>query len=96
MTPKNIFDPGPGGVMTPDFFFDPDPGGVLTPEIYFGPDPDGVNRGHDPGGVKPGSTPFDPDPEKTLNISLVNSSIICKMFPGSGLSHRGLDPGKNF
>ena len=82
--------------MTPEFFFDPDPGGVMTPEIFFHPDPGGVNRGHDPVGVKPGSTPFDPDPEKTLNFSLVNSFIFCKVFPGSGLPRRGLDPGKIF
>ena len=31
MTPKNIYDPDPGGVMTPENIFDPDPGGVLTP-----------------------------------------------------------------
>ena len=63
MTPENIFDPGPGGVM--------------TPAIYFSPDPGGVNRGRDPGGVKPGSTPYDPDPGKTLDKSffLINLNI---------------------
>ena len=80
MTPKNIYDPDPGGVMTPENIFDPDPGGVMTPEIFFGPDPGGVSRGHDPGGVKPGLTPFDPDPGKTLIFWLTSATVRLTLF----------------
>ena len=35
MTPKNIFDPDPDGVMTPENIFDPDPGGVKPGSTQF-------------------------------------------------------------
>ena len=40
MTPENIFDPGPGGVVTPEIYFGPDPGRVKPESTPFDPDPE--------------------------------------------------------
>ena len=69
VTPENISDPGPGGVMTPDLFFDPDPGGVMTPEIFLTPTLTGLTAVMTTAGSNRGVPRLTPDPEKKLNFN---------------------------
>ena len=71
MTPENIFDPGPGGVMTPEIFFEPDPGGVMTPEIFFGPTPAGSTGVTTPVGSNRGQPRLTPTPGRPRILALL-------------------------